>query len=63
MARNDYQFITHWRVQSTVEEISAILGDGPDLPRWWPSVYLDVQMVEAGAADGVGAVVSLYTKG
>lgn len=60
---NEYAFITHWRVQSTCQEISDILGNAPDLVCWWPSVYLDVQELEPGDANGVGKVVSLYTKG
>jgi hypothetical protein len=60
---NEYHFITTWRLESTPEEITEILGDGPDLARWWPSVYLDVKQVEAGDPNGIGAVVSLYTKG
>ncbi len=63
MAANDYHFITTWRLVSTPEEITEILGNGPDLARWWPSVYLDVEQLERGGPDGVGAVVGLYTKG
>ncbi len=63
MSTNDYHFVTHWRVESTCEEIATVLGDAPGLARWWPSVYLDVQVIEPGGADGVGGVVSLYTKG
>ncbi len=63
MASNDYHFITRWQVQSTPEEIMDILGDASGLARWWPSVYLDVKVVEPGDAQGVGKVVSLYTKG
>lgn len=64
MASNEYQFITHWRVQSSCEEVSEVLGDAPDLVRWWPSVYLDVQVLEAGDPEtGLGKVISLYTKG
>ena len=64
MASNEYQFITHWRVQSNLEEVNDILGNAPDLKRWWPSVYLDVQEMEAGDHEtGVGKVISLYTKG
>ena len=54
---------TTWRLVSTPEEIAEVLGDGPDLARWWPSVYLDVEQLEPGGPDGVGAVVGLYTKG
>jgi hypothetical protein len=63
MPHNDYHFITVWRVQATLSEINAILADGPDLARWWPSVYLDVQEVAPGDQDGLGKVISLYTKG
>jgi hypothetical protein len=39
------------------------MADAAELPRWWPSVYLDVQVLEEGGDHGVGKVVSLYTKG
>lgn len=63
MPSHKYHFITHWRVKGTVEEVSDILGDAPALARWWPSVYLNVQELEPGNEQGVGKVVSLYTKG
>jgi hypothetical protein len=63
MKSNDYAFTTHWRVKSTCQEISNILGNAPDLVRWWPSVYLKVTEVEAGDENGLGKVVDLYTKG
>ncbi len=63
MASNDYHFITHWRVEGTLEEVSKIIGDAAGLTRWWPSVYLDVQVLEPGDERGLGKVVSLYTKG
>ena len=52
---NDYHFVTHWRVRGRVDEILNILGDAEDLPRWWPSVYIDVKKR--------GDIVDLYTKG
>jgi hypothetical protein len=63
MATNDYHFITHWRVQSTVEEVSDILNDPTALVRWWPAVYLDVKVLEPGDERGLGKVVRLFTKG
>jgi hypothetical protein len=63
MKSNEYVFTTHWRVQSTCQEISDILGNAPDLVCWWPSVYLDVQELEPGNKQGIGKVVRLYTKG
>ncbi len=63
MASNEYHFVTTWRIESTVDEIFEVLGNGPDLMRWWPSVYLRVTEFEAGREDGVGKVMDLYTKG
>src|SRR5215831_18190279 len=63
MAANDYHFITHWEVEGTVEEVSSILEDTPSLVRWWPSVYLAVQVLEPGDESGIGKVVDLTTKG
>jgi len=60
---NEYHFITRWRLQATPDEVAAVLSDAQDLPRWWPSVYLDVQVVEDGDAHGIGRVVDLWTKG
>ena len=63
MATNDYHFITQWRVESTLKEVSEIIGDAQGLARWWPSVYLDVNVLERGDENGLGKVVDLYTKG
>lgn len=60
---NQYHFTTQWRIPATIEEVADILGDADDLPRWWPSVYLDVQTVEQGDENGIGKVVALHTKG
>ncbi|HEX8186689.1 MAG TPA: SRPBCC family protein [Blastocatellia bacterium] len=63
MAVNDYHFITCWRVEGTINEVADILKDAEGLPRWWPSVYLDVRVLEQGDENGIGKVVSLHTKG
>ena len=63
MAKNEHHFITHWQVEGDVQEVSDILEDVPSLTRWWPSVYLDVDILEPGDESGVGKVVGLYTKG
>jgi hypothetical protein len=62
---NDYKFITMWRVAGTVDEVKAILGDtdASAVARWWPSVYLSVDQVEAGGDGGLGRVLALHTKG
>ena len=62
-AANDYAFLTTWRLPATPDEIVDILSDAAGLARWWPSVYLEVSVPEAGDEQGVGRVVDLYTKG
>lgn len=63
MPVNVYHFVSHWQVTGSIEEVSAILGDAEDLPRWWPSVYLSVEVLEPGDARGIGKVVKLHTRG
>ena len=63
MAVKDYHFVTHWRFESTAEEVSDILQDPLDLPRWWPSVYLKVTELKQGDESGVGGEYDLHTKG
>lgn len=60
---NSYHFVTRWRVQGCREEVAEILNDVSALPRWWPSVYLDVRVLDEGDRDGVGRVAELWTKG
>ena len=60
---NAYHFVTRWRVPGRREEVAEIINDVAALPRWWPSVYLDVRVLEAGDDDGVGRVADLWTKG
>lgn len=60
---NDYHFITRWRVAGTAEEVSTVIGDPTELPRWWPSVYLAVDELAPGDASGTGRRIALYTRG
>lgn len=58
-----YNFLTTWHLEATCEEIYHILEDVEGLPAWWPSVYLDLKVLEKGQPGGVGKLVELYTKG
>ncbi len=58
-----YYFATRWLVEATCAEVYRTLETAEDLPRWWPSVYLDVKQLEKGQPGGVGKLVALYTKG
>ncbi|MBZ0286242.1 MAG: SRPBCC family protein [Anaerolineae bacterium] len=63
MASNDYHFVTHWRVQAPIQEVVDILSDAESLPRWWPSVYLEVRELRKGDSSGIGKRIALHTKG
>jgi hypothetical protein len=63
LSANEYQFVTNWRVEGTCGEVADVLGDPLSLPRWWPSVYLEVAELRPPGADGLGRRVSLLTKG
>jgi hypothetical protein len=54
VAGNDYHFITRWRVRSTPEVVSKILENAANLTRWWPSVYLEVEVLKPGDERDVG---------
>lgn len=58
-----YEFVTVWRVAGSIDEVKAVLGDAGGLARWWPAVYLAVDLVEAGGPDGVGRTLDLLSKG
>jgi hypothetical protein len=63
VAPNEYQFQTHWRVSGTAREVSGLLEEPTDLPRWWPAVYLDVVERARGDERGIGRTADLHTRG
>lgn len=63
MPSNEYHFVNHWRVEGTVREVSDVIERAVDLPRWWPSVYLEVAELEPGGAGGLGKLISLRARG
>ncbi len=59
-----YHFVTHWRVRATDKEVFDVLSDPIGLKRWWPSVYLDVKVLDPGdPATHEGRLIGLHTKG
>jgi uncharacterized protein YndB with AHSA1/START domain len=60
---NDYHFITQWRFEGTVADVYELIGDPFGYTRWWPTVYLDVQQLEPGDANGIGRRFRFHTKG
>jgi hypothetical protein len=60
---NHDAFVTRWRVAGTCGEIADLLGDPLELPRWWPSVYLQVEETRPPDARGLHRRVRLHTRG
>ena len=48
-----YESRTLWRVTGTTAEVRDVLADGPSLPRWWPAVYLMVDILYEGDESGL----------
>jgi hypothetical protein len=63
MGIHDYHFSTRWLVPGTPREVSDVLSNATDLPRWWPSVYLEAEELSKGGTGGVGRSVRLRTRG
>jgi hypothetical protein len=63
MPTNDYHFIDRWRVEGDVKEVADILEDAQSLPRWWGSVYFEVEELEPGGEHGVGKLIRLRAGG
>jgi hypothetical protein len=63
LRRNNYHFVSHWRVEGTCGEVADVLGDPIALERWWPSVYLSVRELRPPDARGLGRQVEVHTQG
>ena len=63
MPDNAYHFVDRWRVEGDIKEVADILEDALSLPRWWGSVYFDVQEIEPGETHGIGKLISLRAGG
>ena len=58
-----FRIPTLWHVRGRIEDVSDILSEPEQFPRWWGDVYLAVKTVRGGDANGIGQTVSVYSKG
>jgi hypothetical protein len=63
MASTDYHFVDKWQVEGELKEVADVLEDAMSLPRWWPSVYFEVEELEPGGEHGIGKVIRLRAGG
>jgi hypothetical protein len=60
---NDYHFVSQWQVAGKIEDAYDLIANPVDYPRWWPSVYLEIEELAGGNESGVGQRFRLHTKG
>lgn len=63
MPANEYAFLTRWRIEATPDEVFRIIENTDDYPRWWGRVWLAVERIEEGDANGAGRRYKLFTQG
>ena len=55
MAARDFHLTTEWRLEAPTDQVWALLTAVEAWPGWWKAVKR-VELVQAGDADGIGAV-------
>lgn len=63
MATNDYAFLTEWHVPAPPDVVFDIISDVEGYPRWWPEVYLAVDVERPPEGGHSGTRAHLLTKG
>ena len=57
----DYNLTTRWELEAVPREVYDLVADGGAYPHWWPSVFLEAQVLEPGDPRGVGRLVEVRT--
>ena len=50
-------------MEGTPEEVFAVLHNPVDYVRWWPSVWLHVELIDPGGPNGAGRTARVLTRG
>lgn len=61
--RTNYAIVDDWYIEGDIVDVANVLNDGPGYTKWWPSVYLDVSIVQPGDEDQIGRVFDIHAKG
>lgn len=59
----EYLFTSCWVVAGTVNEVRDLVFDPLALPQWWPSAFLEMELIQPGDRHAVGTHVHLISKG
>ncbi len=63
MDRQDYRFVTHWRVEGTCEQVYEILIEPEGYARWWGDCYKRIEHLRDNDTHGVGGASRIVNKG
>ena len=63
MAAHEFSIPTVWRLKAAAADVYAILNDPEEFARWWPDVYLGVEVLREADIAGKGRIVRFLTKG
>jgi hypothetical protein len=63
MSAHSFRLISVWRVQGSIREVADILSEAEDFPRWWPEVYLGIEVLAPGDANGIGRRIAVHSRG
>jgi polyketide cyclase/dehydrase/lipid transport protein len=63
MASHEFSIPTVWRLKAKAADVYTILNDPEEFVRWWPEVYLGVEVLRESDATGKGRIVKFVTKG
>lgn len=55
VAASNFHLVTEWRLDAPIDRVWALLTAVEDWPGWWKAVK-QVELVQAGDANGIGAV-------
>jgi hypothetical protein len=63
MAAAGFHLVSRWRVKGAVDDVYGVIDTPLAFTRWWSAVYLSVEEVDPGDANGIGRTLDLRTKG
>jgi hypothetical protein len=63
MAVGEFRSVVRWRVFGTIQEVADVFANLREFPRWWPSAFLGIEILEPGDRHGLGTVASICSKG
>ena len=52
---SDYEFVSHWKINTPIERTYAAIEDANSWPKWWRGVVSSIELTP-GDPDGIGSI-------